>query len=144
MGAARELERKERQVDELSLQGATLSQRLAERESEVTATTERAAALEHEPECTTATSAWTAGPMQAEFEATQLLRSCDDEDEHLGDMPTLAALRQRLYSQVDSLAGGSAPRSTPGARAVCASTGGSSGCSVPGGAEPGGGSGTAS
>jgi len=46
--AARELERRERQVDELHLQGQALAQRLTEREHECLATSERAADLERE------------------------------------------------------------------------------------------------
>lgn len=46
--AARELERRERQVDELHLQGKALARRLTEREYECHATSERAAELERE------------------------------------------------------------------------------------------------
>jgi len=106
--AARELERKERQVDELSIRGAELTQQLVEREGEIAAATERAAELERavyrlhsqvqqQPDALDALS-----PGSSPIEGGQVLCSADDDEERLGDMPTLAALRQRLYMQYDA------------------------------------------
>lgn len=103
---ARELERRDRQVDELCLRSAELTQKLADREQRV-------------PEVSLSPRA-----KRAECDAAPTLHGHDDiEQESLGDMPTLAALRKRLQNQVNS--------TTTGDCNASAGTGGSGSGVVP-------------
>uniref|UniRef100_A0A7S0A9R3 Uncharacterized protein n=1 Tax=Pyrodinium bahamense TaxID=73915 RepID=A0A7S0A9R3_9DINO len=124
------MERKERQVDELSIKGAELTQQLAQRESEVSTYVQRAARLELEVSRFSGRAdapQASAQGTRSSFDGEQILLSPDDEEEHLGNATTLAALRQRLYQQYDGVVADASERFAPvGPRHATAGTGGCS------------------
>jgi len=112
------LQRKEEQVGELNLQSTKLARALME----VTAGTITAAAP---------SGSGSPYPMPQDarvFEGAELLQSPDDEEEHLGNVSTLAALRERLYREYDAKVNGGLASSSGGGADAPASPPGSPNC----------------
>jgi len=117
---ARELQRKERQVDELNSRSTALSKQLAERESEAMASAKRAAELEREVSRLGGRDRHSSRSRRSEereerhmrpepeLEGNEVMlasKSDHEGEEPLDSMPTLAALRQRLSREVDGSTG---------------------------------------
>jgi len=112
------LQRKEEQVGELNLQSTKLARALME----VTAGTNTVAVP-------SGGGSPYAMPRDARvFEGAEVLQSPDDEEEHLGNVSTLAALRERLYREYDAKVNGGLASSSGGVTEAAASPPGSPNC----------------
>lgn len=115
---ARVLQHKEEQVGELNLQNTKLARALME----VTAGASTSAA------CSGAGSPYVTTREARVFEGTEVLQSPDDEEEHLGNVSTLAALRERLYREYDAKVNRGIASSTGGGTEAATSPPGSPDC----------------
>jgi len=120
-----ELQRKEEQVGELNLQSSKLARALME------VTAERSGGA--------ASGSGSPFAMQQDarvFEGAEVLQSPDDEEEHLGNVSTLAALRERLYREYDGKVNGGIGSLSSGGTEAVTSPSGSPRCTQEGKAVP--------